>query len=326
MSTWTLDCECKGQGKRQFENDPKPGILVGFQCADCGSVLIGNIPGKSRYNRDKTAGVWENALYIFQEEGIPLTVRRVYYALTVRGAIPKTEAGYRQTCYLLAKMRREGAIPYGWIADNTRWQRKPTTYRSLGAALDLWQEAYRRNLWAEQSSYVEIWIEKDALAGVVYPVTSKYDVPLMVARGYGSISFLHEAAETIKEVGKPAYVYHFGDFDPSGVDAADKVREELQRHGANIHFERIAITPEQINTLALPTRATKKKDPRARKWGYPFSCELDALPAPELRRLVRGCIERHIDYGVFEQLQRVEELERGTLAAIRENLVQEQNS
>jgi len=44
---------------------------------------------------------------------------------------------------------------------------------------------------------LKIWLEKDALAGVIYPVTDLYDVPLMVARGYASLSFLHGAAEYI---------------------------------------------------------------------------------------------------------------------------------
>ena len=72
--------------------------------------------------------------------------------------------------------------------------------------------------------YVEVWCEKDALAGVLMEETEVYDVPLMVARGYSSISFLHSAAMAIKAIGKPAYIFHFGDLDPSGVDAGPRHR------------------------------------------------------------------------------------------------------
>ena len=58
-------------------------------------------------------------------------------------------------------------------------------------ALEETARLYRKSLWADADAYVEIWLEKDALSGVVYPVTSQFDVPLMVARGYASLSFLH---------------------------------------------------------------------------------------------------------------------------------------
>jgi hypothetical protein len=76
---------------------------------------------------------------IFLEMEPRLTVRQIYYALTVRGIVPKTEAGYRQTCYHLKIMRENGIIPYGWIADNTRYCLKPVTDRSLESALYRWQ-------------------------------------------------------------------------------------------------------------------------------------------------------------------------------------------
>ena len=62
------------------------------------------------------------------------------------------------------------------VTDQTRWQRKPTSYDSLALALSHMQAFYRRNLWLAQDNYVEIWIEKEALAGVVYPITEKWDV------------------------------------------------------------------------------------------------------------------------------------------------------
>ena len=85
---------------------------------------------------------------------------------------------------LLVEMREAGTIPFGWIADNTRWQRKPTTFVGLDAYLDNAKKFYRRDLWEAMPVYVEVWCEKDALAGVLLEETEVYDVPLMVARGY----------------------------------------------------------------------------------------------------------------------------------------------
>jgi hypothetical protein len=276
--------------------------------------------------REKTRNIQQAILQIFRQMEPRLTARQVYYALTVRGVVPKTEAGYRQTLYQLKVMRENGMIPYSWIADHTRFYIKPATDPSLAAALDRMQASYRRDLWATQEDYVEIWVEKDALAGVISPITDEYDVPLYVVRGYGSMTMLYDAAEFIKAVGKPAFIYHFGDYDPSGVDAAYKVKEGLLKHGADITFERIAITPSQITTYNLPQRPTKKKDPRSKKWGDNPSVELDALPAPVLRDLVKDCIEQHLNQDEWAIVKMVEKSERNTLDTIRKNLDLGQNS
>jgi hypothetical protein len=133
------------------------------------------------------------------EEIQPATVRQTFYQLVSRGVIEKTEQAYKSTVVrLLGEMRRANKIPFDWIADNTRWMRKPTTYSSLNDMLKRSAEFYRRALWDRSKVYVEIWLEKDALAGVLYDVTAEWDVPLMVTRGYASISYLHGAAEAIQ--------------------------------------------------------------------------------------------------------------------------------
>ena len=280
-----------------------------------------------KYNtRSRSQVIQQAVLEIFGELDPRLTVRQIYYALTVRGVLPKTEAGYRQTCYQLGIMRELGIIPYGWIADNTRWRIKPYSDNSLEDALTRWQYSYRRDLWNDQPVYVEIWVEKDPLAGVISSITNEYDVPLYVSRGYSSKTFLYDAADYIKAIGKPTYIYHFGDHDPSGVDAAYKIRDGLIEHGADIHFERVAVTLEQIESIHLPTRETKRKDPRSKGWGNKPSVELDALPAPVLRDLVRECIERHIDSFTLKMTKLIEQREIETLIEIRKNFVLGQNS
>jgi hypothetical protein len=224
----------------------------------------------------------------------PMTVRQVFYQATVRGIVEKSESGYAKVQTDLVLMRREGVLPYDWLADNTRWQRKPRTFNGVEEALADTARLYRKTLWADADAYVEIWLEKDALAGVVYPITASYDVPLMVARGYASLSFLHSAAEHITELEVPTYVYHCGDFDPSGVNAGEKIEETLRDMApdAEIYFERIAVTPDQINAWGLPTRPTKATDSRSKTFGN-ISVELDAIEPNRLRGVVLEAIERH---------------------------------
>lgn len=246
------------------------------------------------------------------EPSNPQTVRQVFYALTVEGVIAKLELEYQRTAVrLLGEMRESGAIPFEWIADNTRWMRKPSSFTGIEHCLNSAAEFYRRNLWASAPVYVEVWVEKDALAGVVLEETKVYDVPLMAARGYSSISFLHSAAQEIQTKGKPCYIYHFGDLDPSGVDAARDIETKLRRYApdAEIYFERPAVTRQQVEEWNLPTRPTKLKDPRAKKF-VGTSVELDAIPAMRLRELVRTCIERHVDQQQLNLLRVAEESER----------------
>jgi hypothetical protein len=252
------------------------------------------------------------SMYGLLEDEAPMTVRQVFYRLVSMKVIQKTEAEYKSTVVrLLGEMRLAGEIPFGWIADNTRWMRKPRTYSSLEQALRRTVEAYRRSLWDNQDVYVEVWLEKDALSGVLYEVTSQWDVPLMVTRGYPSLSYLHEAAEAIAEQQKPAYLYYLGDLDPSGLDIPRTVEERLRRFapGAEIHFERIAVTTEQVRRWQLPTRPTKSEDTRAAGFSGQ-SVEVDAIPPEELRELVESRIAGHVDQRALDVVRAAEQGER----------------
>jgi hypothetical protein len=256
----------------------------------------------------------KDALFNIVAELNPMTVRQVFYQATVSGTVAKTEAGYGMVQRALAEMRRSGTLRWDWIADNTRWQRKPNTHQSPAKAIESVARTYRRDLWADADVYVEIWLEKDALAGVVMDVTGTYDVPLMVSRGYASLSFLYEAATSIAAIGKPTFIYHLGDFDPSGQDAADKIEATLREYacGIDLHFERLAVLPEQIDLWSLPTRPTKLSDTRSRGFGD-ISVELDAINPHRLRSLVRDAIEKHLPKERLHVLQVAEASERELL-------------
>jgi len=264
----------------------------------------------------------------------PMTVRQVFYQATVRGIVEKSEAGYAKVQTDLVQMRRAGFtyridvhrtrttfLPYGWLADNTRWQRKPVTYSSIRDALRRTAELYRKALWDEADCYAEIWLEKDALSGVIYPTTSQFDVPLMVARGYASLSFLHTAAEYIRSLKVPTFIFHLGDFDPSGVNAGEKIEQTLREMApkSEIHFERLAVTPAQIAAWDLPTRPTKSSDSRAKGFGD-ISVELDAVEPAQLRNIVYQAIEKLLPEHKLNVLKVAEESERAAFSSIADLL------
>ncbi len=275
-------------------------------------------PTKSRRRSKTEMAMIRTGLYEILAEQHPATVRGTFYQAVSRGLVAKTESEYKTTVgRLLTEMRRSGDLPYGWLADNTRWMRKPQTYNSLHDMLTLTAQTYRRALWATQDAYVEIWLEKDALAGVIYEVTQDWDVPLMVTRGYPSLTFLQEAAAEIANQGKPVFIYQLGDHDPSGVDIPRFTEAELRRMapGADITFERLAVTTDQLIEFDLPTRPTKRSDSRSKVFDGE-SVEVDAIPAPVLRQLVASRIQAHIDQEALDRLLGIEAAEAETLANI----------
>jgi hypothetical protein len=257
-------------------------------------------------------------IYEIVERYAPMTVRQVFYQLVSRGAIEKTEREYNNVAVrLLSRMRLDHEIPWSWITDATRWQRKPQTFDNLDAALQQTANFYRRALWRDQDVYVEVWLEKDALAGVLFEVTGEWDVPLMVARGFSSLTYLHGAAEAVENIGKPAYIYYFGDYDPSGTDIEANVERRLYEFapGANITFERVAVTPDQIETYNLLTRPTKTST-HGRRRHVGESVEVDAFEPDTLRGMVRDVIEQHIDSHKLDVTEAAEESERELLGGL----------
>jgi hypothetical protein len=246
----------------------------------------------------------------------PITVRGLYYQAEVAGipGIDKTEASYGKVQRQVLELRRGGRLDYEHIADATRWMRKPTSHDSIRDALEETARTYRRNLWRDTDTYVEIWIEKDALAGVIYPITARYDVPLMVTRGFSSETFAYEAVAARGDDERDYCVYYFGDFDRSGRDGARSLQEKLERFAEDrpfrVIFNQVAVTERQIEQYRLPTRPHKRNSPADRAWPHDYACELDAFPPDTLRALVQGVIEQHLPARQFEIAKVAEESER----------------
>lgn len=277
----------------------------------------------------------------------PVTVRGVYYRVVSAGAIEKTEGDYLVISRELLKLRRSRRVRYADITDGTRWITKARTYGSVREALEDTARLYRHALWDNQDVTVQVFTEKDAISGVIQPVAEEWDVALGVIRGYSSESFAWKAAEAIRhahEGGRSVHVYQLGDHDPSGVDAwrdftakvtefaspgsaplasADYSGPGLRPRGPRrwagqkqvpwLHFERLAVTEDQITGWSLPTRPTKDGTV---PWTGGGSVEVDAIPAPQLRQLLRDAITSHLDQAALTVTRAAEESERDILTRI----------
>lgn len=272
-------------------------------------------PTNSRRSKTDTRKFYDDIVSSVDAAGGYLTLRHLFYRLVSAGTIPKTEAAYNNLLHHTKIMRQKGILPYSVFADNTRLRRKSRTYKSLEDALNFWSNTYRQELWLRQDCYVEIWSEKDAISNIIVDVTDNYHVPLMVARGFSSLTFLYNAAEEIMDTGKPAFIYHLGDLDPSGVKAAEDIHAKLLEFGCYVQFERLAVTRDQVEEYSLPTRPTKSNT-HSKGWKGD-SVEIDAMDPGILKSLVRNAIISHIDFDELEKLKADEAVQRDTLRKIR---------
>jgi hypothetical protein len=264
------------------------------------------------------------ALHEIVMDNEPVTVRGVFYLASSAGLVPKDDTkGYRPVQRELLKMRREGIIPWGYITDGSRTVYGLNRYGSLESYARQVARNYRRDYWHDSSEYVEIWLEKEALRGVIAPVViDEFGLDLFVTKGQPSATYLYEAAEDISRDGRPTFVYVLSDHDPGGLRIFDRIKEELTTFvdgAAELSVRRLALTPYQVQLYDLPTRPGKEKDPNAaefkRVWG---DCvELDAMPPNTLRGLVREKLESHMDPEYLSQLKFAEQEERRGLRDIQ---------
>jgi hypothetical protein len=257
-------------------------------------------------------------------EDPPMTVRQVFYQLVTRSIIDKTEDQYQGTVIrLMTEMRLDGSLPFSAVVDESRRVRITQTYDNIKDALEHTARFYRRSALAQSPDYVEIWVEKDALAGSMWDVTAGYDVPLMVSRGMPSLTFLHASALAINRAAsqsKRAFIYQFGDHDPSGVLIPKTIERRLNEMCRRLdcpapHVKRISLTKAQIKRYQLPTRPTKRNGNRHAAGFIGESVELDALPPRVLRDMVRKVIEQHISSTETLVLRATEASERNLLLA-----------
>jgi hypothetical protein len=259
----------------------------------------------------------------------PQTVRQVFYQLVARGVIEKSEKQYQNTVIrLLSEMRLDGRISWGWITDESRRTHITQTFDNITDALEDTAKYYRRSALRQCNDYVEIWSEKEALAGIIYDVASDYDVPVVVSKGMPSLTQIYTSFLSIRraaKAGKTSYLYQFGDHDPTGCLIPKSIQARLNEFCNKYDcpfpiVERIALTKEQVERHRLPTRPTKREGNQHAKGFEGDSVELDALPSSELRNLVRECIERHISEQQLEILRASEQSERELLVQFIENI------
>jgi hypothetical protein len=262
----------------------------------------------------------------YARQGLRLTLRQAYYQCITQNMFPNTERSYKNLGNLISDGRLAGLLDWDGIEDRVRVPRSPGEYENLQEFCGIMERVYRLPRWAQQPEYVELWVEKDALAGVLSPIASKYHVTLMVNRGYSSTSAMHAASkrfiEAIDGRNQRATLLYLGDLDPSGEDMVRDVHDRLAMFGADVEVEKLALNMDQVNTHKPPPNPAKLSDSRAKAFVKKFgasSWEVDALPPMLLRTIISDAIESHLDMDLMEE---VKKLENEHKKALREAVAQ----
>lgn len=263
--------------------------------------------------------------FLSQADG-RMTLRQLYYRFVAHDLIDNKQSQYQYLGEAIKEARIDGRIPWDMIEDRTR--STDAGDHNGGEVIDpdnrfesnlKWfketPDRFHRPRWEGQENYVEVWVEKEALAGVFASACEDLKVVSFPNRGYTSITLLKEAADRIKKetqkkvppMGKrkQAHILYFGDFDPSGQDIERNIRDKLHNtFGVQVNVERMALTRDQIDKYKLPPQPAKTTDARyesfVKEHGN-MAVELDALPPEELKDLIHDSVEEYFDEEYFKE-------------------------
>ena len=287
---------------------------------------------QERRFRPETRALLDKIISVVEDygsQGYRLTLRQLYYQLVAAAIIANVQKNYAKLSDLLGEARMCGLVDWEIIEDRIRVPKFPNEFSDIADGIGTLLEAYRLNRWQGQEKYVEVWVEKDALSGVLNPITQRYHVRLLVNRGYSSISAMHDAALRFmqtRDKGKDCFVLYFGDHDPRGEDMVRDIDSRLTEFGCQVEVKKIALTMEQVRQYNPPPNPAKMSDPRSSEYVAKHgeeSWELDALPPRVLNQLLVESIEDLLDKDLFDQLVERESLDKKKLKGLGDRSFEE---
>lgn len=250
----------------------------------------------------------------YTAQGYDLTLRQVYYKFVARDLFPddrkwawngskwvhslggtkNAEPNYKWLGSLINDGRLCGLIDWDYIVDRTRNLHSLAHWKGAKDRLNSAANTFRIDKWVKQPCRVEVWIEKDALAGVFERVCDELQVPFFSCRGYTSQSEMWGASQRLLryvEAGQHPVILHFGDHDPSGMDMTRDITDRMRMFmGERMTINRLALNMSQVEEYEPPPNPAKMGDSRA-PWYVELlgdeSWELDALEPAVLNELVR---------------------------------------
>lgn len=285
---------------------------------------------QSKTFQPKTMEVITNADQIiseYRQQGYSLTLRQLYYQFVARGLLTNSQSSYNRLGRTISEARLAGLIDWDAIVDRTRALNGFSTWETPEDILEAACQSYREDKWQMQPKYVEVWVEKEALAGVVQQACEDYEVPSFSCRGYVSQSEMWAAAKRMEHKiadDKHPVILHLGDHDPSGMDMTRDIMDRLCTFEVGTHTDvkRIALNWDQIEEYQPPPNPAKVTDSRFEEYRRMYgedSWELDAMEPEQLTRLIQETISLHMDMTQWNSAVKLQEDNRRQLEQLKEN-------
>lgn len=257
----------------------------------------------------------------YQRMGLRLTLRQLFYQFVSHYGLANKQKEYKNLGQTISEARLCGLIDWDAIEDRVRVPRAVPDWPSIDQCVDEAAAGFRLDRWEGQENYAELWVEKDALAGVLEPLASEFHVTMMVNRGYSSQSAMYESSKRFLSRGrgkKGVHLFYLGDHDPSGEDMVRDISERLRMFGCKrVRVQKIALTMPQVEEHEPPPNPAKMTDARApayvEKHGD-LSWEVDALDPDTLQGLIRAALSGVLDRAKFDAMIEREARERAKLA------------
>jgi hypothetical protein len=280
--------------------------------------------------RAATLAVIDQANTIIDEyfaQGFTLTLRQLFYQFVSRALLENTLRAYKNLGVTVRNARDGGLIDWDAIEDRTREVHTHSSWDGPAKIIGSAARSYRIDLWEDQLYRPEVWIEKDALLGVIEGVCTEYRVPFFAHRGNNSQTLQHEGGKRFAEhfdQGLIPVVLHLADHDPNGIDMTRDNRKRLALYaGQEVEVRRIALNMDQVQRYAPPANFAKESDSRfdgyVRAFGTSECWELDALSPTVIADLIRAEIETLIDQPTWERSEAKEADDRALLAKAAAN-------
>ena len=262
----------------------------------------------------------------YQAQGFVMTLRQIYYQMVARALIENKVTEYDNLGELVSKARLAGLIDWAAIEDTNRAVAYHSSWDTPEDILQGAAAGYREDPWRNQEAYIEVWVEKAALAGVIAPACNRWRVPYFACRGYVSQSAQYEAGKRVaarQEAGKSVTIIHLGDHDPSGIDMTRDNDDRLTMFARmGVHVERVALNMNQIEEHRPPPNPAKESDSRFKAYRDKFgdeSWELDSLDPSVIDQLLEEEVSERVDGTQWAIDLESEEASRAELALVAEN-------
>lgn len=260
----------------------------------------------------------------FAEDGYDLTLRQLYYQFVSRDIIANKQTEYKRLGSIINDARLAGLVDWDSIVDRTRNHKELDHWNDPAEILQGAADGYRIDSRSDQNHYVEVWVEKDALAGIIEQACVPLDVGFLSCRGYVSQSAMWLAAQRLLDVERwsETFIIHLGDHDPSGIDMTRDIQTRLEMFGSSVMVERIALNMDQIEEYSPPPNPAKTTD--SRYWQYRAeygdeSWELDALDPHVLTELITDAVWEHTQQDKREVLIKRQESDRQRIQDFADN-------